>query len=108
MQFNINNKQRLKVIYMFMLQLYKMTMGTLLVLFIPQKCEENYCSTLDVISSDNVVSLMKKIETSRGTHTKNWNLMYENNPLGIYNLDVGTMDIYYDNSQDCNGVCYQA
>lgn len=53
MQFNINNKQRLKVIYMFMLQLYKMTMGTLLILFVPQKCEENYCSTVDVISSDN-------------------------------------------------------
>ena len=44
----------------------------------PSGEKENF----EVISSNRVASLRKKIETSRGKHTKNWNLIFKDNPLG--------------------------
>ena len=39
-----DTKQRFKVTGTFFLQIYKVTTGTMLSLFIPQKCEDHICS----------------------------------------------------------------
>ena len=39
-----DNKQRVKVIGIFLLQVYKITTGTMMSLFIPQSCGDNMCT----------------------------------------------------------------
>ncbi len=41
---NQDSKQRMKVVGIFFLQFYKILMGNMLSLFIPQKCDEKMCS----------------------------------------------------------------
>ena len=56
-------KQRFKVAGTFFLQIYKVTTGTMLSLFIPQKCDDHICS------------LQENYENSEGYHQLNfyWN-----------------------------------
>jgi len=44
LRFNEDMKQRIKVAGIFLLQVYKVTTGTMLSLFVPQKCDDHMCS----------------------------------------------------------------
>ena len=47
MKIDVDTKERLKVTLIFMLQSYKVAMGSMLLLFVPQKCGNNVCSLTD-------------------------------------------------------------
>ena len=44
MQITKDSTQRIKVIFIFLLQIYKVLTGTMLILFIPQKCNDELCT----------------------------------------------------------------
>jgi hypothetical protein len=44
---DIDTKERLKVIFIFLLQSYKVLMGSMLVVFVPQLCNEKICTIID-------------------------------------------------------------
>ena len=54
MQITSDCKQRIKVILIFMLQIYKVLTGTMLVLFIPQECNGEICSIKDNYEKDDL------------------------------------------------------
>ena len=49
-----DTKQRLKVTGLFILQFYKITTGTLLSLFVPQKCGEKVCTITENYNNDEI------------------------------------------------------
>ena len=79
--------QRIKVSGLFFLQLYKITTGTLLTLFIPQKCE-SFNST-DVIET-NICSLNDNYVNNNIYHKKTlyWNIMTMTLFLGYYMIEL--------------------
>ena len=44
MKFDVDTKERIKVIFLFIFQSYKILMGCMLVLFVPQVCDEEVCT----------------------------------------------------------------
>jgi len=50
MKIDVDTKERLKIALIFLLQSYKVAMGSMLVLFVPQKCGEGVCSLTDNLS----------------------------------------------------------
>tara|TARA_Y100000590_G_C15517014_1_gene937786 strand:- start:200 stop:919 length:720 start_codon:yes stop_codon:yes gene_type:complete len=50
--------QRLKISGLFVLELYKITTGTLLSLFVPQKCGDNICTVSDNLNNTNPYHLI--------------------------------------------------
>ena len=79
--------QRIKVSGLFFLQLYKITTGTLLTLFIPQKCE-SFNST-DVIET-NICSLNDNYVNNNIYHKRTlyWNIMTMTLFLGYYMIEL--------------------
>ena len=49
-----DSKQRIKVVGLFFLQSYKILTGTMLSLFIPQKCDDKMCSLKENYENDNL------------------------------------------------------
>ena len=47
MKVDVDTKERMKTIFIFLLQSYKVLMGSMLVLFVPQSCENSVCSITD-------------------------------------------------------------
>lgn len=47
MKIDIDTKERMKIALVFLLQSYKVLMGSMLVLFVPQMCNDNVCSIVD-------------------------------------------------------------
>jgi len=47
MKIDVDTKERLKIILIFLLQSYKVAMGSMLILFVPQNCDKNVCSITD-------------------------------------------------------------
>ena len=44
MKLDVDNKERLKVAILFLLQSYKVIMGSMLVVFVPRQCDDDICS----------------------------------------------------------------
>ena len=53
MKIDVDTKERLKVALIFMLQSYKVAMGSMLVLFVPQSCGRNVCSLTDNLTKSD-------------------------------------------------------
>ena len=47
MKVDVDTKERMKTIFIFLLQSYKVLMGSMLVLFVPQSCGDSVCSITD-------------------------------------------------------------
>ena len=47
MKVDIDTKERMKTVFIFLLQSYKVLMGSMLVLFVPQSCDNSVCSITD-------------------------------------------------------------
>ena len=47
MKIDVDTKERFKVALIFLLQSYKVAMGSMLLLFVPQKCDDSVCSLID-------------------------------------------------------------
>ena len=47
MKLDVDNKQRLMTFLSMSLEFYKVVMGTFLVVFVPQKCEDGVCNMTD-------------------------------------------------------------
>ena len=47
MKMDVDTKERMKIILIFLLQSYKVLMGSMLVLFVPQMCDDKVCSIQD-------------------------------------------------------------
>ena len=86
--FDIDFIQRIKVSGLFFLQLYKITTGTLLTLFIPQKCE-SFNNSTDVIET-NICSLTDNYANNNIYHKKTlyWNIMTMTLFLGYYMIEL--------------------
>ena len=86
--FDIDFIQRIKVSGLFFLQLYKITTGTLLTLFIPQKCDSLNNST-GVIET-NICSLNDNYENNNIYHKKTlyWNIFTMTLFLGYYMIEL--------------------
>jgi len=50
MKLTVDNKQRLKTGAQFLLEFYKVLMGTFLVAFIPQQCDDGVCAIMDNVN----------------------------------------------------------
>ncbi len=48
---DIDTKERLKVIFIFFLQSYKVLMGSMLVVFVPQLCNKKICTIIDNLNN---------------------------------------------------------
>ena len=44
MKLDVDNRERLKVAILFLLQSYKVIMGSMLVVFVPRQCDDDICS----------------------------------------------------------------
>lgn len=86
--FDIDFVQRIKVSGLFFLQLYKITTGTLLTLFIPQKCESFNNST--GLMETNICSLNDNYENNNEYHKKTlyWNIMTMTLFIGYYMIEL--------------------
>lgn len=51
MKLDVDNKQRMKTAMSFVLEFYKILMGTFLIAFVPQDCDGNVCTLTDNISN---------------------------------------------------------
>jgi len=55
MKVDVDCKERVKIILSFLLQSYKVVMGSMLLLFVPQTCEDGICSVNDNLrNTDNI------------------------------------------------------
>lgn len=54
MQVNTDNKQRIKATMAFILEFYKVIMGTFLTAFVPRTCNDNVCTVMQNIYDDNL------------------------------------------------------
>ena len=86
--FDIDFIQRIKVSGLFFLQLYKITTGTLLTLFIPQKCD-SFNNSTGVIET-NICSLNDNYENNNIYHKKTlyWNIFTMTLFLGYYIIEL--------------------
>ncbi len=86
--FDIDFVQRIKVSGLFFLQLYKITTGTLLTLFIPQKCESFNNST--GLIETNICSLNDNYENNNEYHKKTlyWNILTMTLFVGYYMIEL--------------------
>jgi len=53
MKLDVDLKERLKIIFLFLLQSYKVLMGCLLVVFVPQECSDHVCTVTDNLNNTN-------------------------------------------------------
>ena len=54
MKKNNDMKQYLYVMMTIIVEIYKMGMGTFLILFVPQKCDEHTCQIIELVQSTNI------------------------------------------------------
>ena len=47
MKLDVDTKERMKVLFIFLLQSYKVAMGSMLTLFVPQLCGDQVCGLAD-------------------------------------------------------------
>ena len=55
MKVDVDFKERIRIIAMFLLQRYKVLMGSLLLLFVPQECGDELCTMSQSLSNDNIL-----------------------------------------------------
>lgn len=86
--FDVDLIQRVKVSGIFLLQLYKITTGTLLTLFIPQKCEMFNNSTQ--LTESKICSLTENYNNNNVYHRKTlyWNIFTMTLFLGYYMIEL--------------------
>ncbi len=53
MKIDVDIKERLKITFLFFLQSYKVIMGSLLVVFVPQECNDHVCSVYENFTNQN-------------------------------------------------------
>jgi hypothetical protein len=66
MKVNVDNKERIKIAILFLLQSYKVVMGSMLVVFVPRQCDKDICSFNDNINNTeplNVAALSSNFLT---------------------------------------------
>ena len=56
MKLSVDNQQRLTASAIMLLEFYKVTMGTFLVIFVPQQCGDEVCSLYDNFTNDFVLN----------------------------------------------------
>ncbi len=55
MKLTVDNKQRLTTAFLFILESYKIIMGTFLTIFVPQECNQETCTILQNIQNNTVL-----------------------------------------------------
>ena len=60
MKVTTDTKQRIKTLASFSLEFYKVLMGTFLVTFVPQKCDNSVCSLQENIQNTEFLSFHGK------------------------------------------------
>ena len=55
MKLDVDTKERIKVLLIFLLQSYKVAMGSMLVLFVPQLCDDGVCSITDNLNKEDAL-----------------------------------------------------
>ena len=61
MKLSVDSKQRLMTGFLFLLEFYKVLMGTFLGAFVPLKCADKICSVRDNITSDDPYHVITNI-----------------------------------------------
>jgi len=56
MKLDIDNKERIKIAILFLLQSYKVIMGSMLVVFVPRQCEEGICSLSENVQNPDALN----------------------------------------------------
>lgn len=54
MKVDVDNKERIKVCILFLLQSYKVIMGSMLLIFVPRKCDEGVCTVQQNLVTDDM------------------------------------------------------
>jgi hypothetical protein len=57
MKLNVDNKERLKITILFLLQSYKVVMGSMLVVFVPRQCGTDICSLRDNVKNTDPLNI---------------------------------------------------
>lgn len=55
MQITIDTKQRIQTSFIFVIEFYKIMMGTFLIAFVPQNCDETACTIMENIQSNDTL-----------------------------------------------------
>ena len=58
MKLTQDHKQRINMIFGFIIEFYKIVMGTFLMIFVPQLCEDTICSLMDNIVRDKILHII--------------------------------------------------
>lgn len=61
MKLTVDTKQRIQSIFTFCLEFYKVLMGTFLILFVPQKCDDHICTMKERIESETPCFVINSI-----------------------------------------------
>tara|TARA_B110000977_G_scaffold182192_1_gene243595 strand:- start:108 stop:815 length:708 start_codon:yes stop_codon:yes gene_type:complete len=56
MKLDTDNKERLKIAILFLLQSYRVVMGSMLVVFVPRQCDKDICSLSENIQNDDTLN----------------------------------------------------
>ena len=103
MKLDVDTKQRLQTAFTFLLEFYKVLMGTFLGVFIPLKCKDKICTVRDNIYTEdrfhiatNIYNLISFIFVSAfyviELRRENWSIEYldidENKALNNLDLEI--------------------
>ena len=98
MKLDVDTKERIKVLLIFLLQSYKVAMGSMLVLFVPQLCDDGVCSITDNLNKEDALHrsalVMNFISTASFTACYLIELKRENWCVEYLDID----DNYADNN----------
>ena len=53
MKLDVDSKERIKIIILFLLQSYKVIMGSMLLVFVPRQCGDDICSVQDNLRTND-------------------------------------------------------
>ena len=57
MKLDVDNKERIKMAILFLLQSYKVVMGSMLVVFVPRQCDDEICAFKDNIENMETLNI---------------------------------------------------
>ena len=57
MKLDVDNKERIKIAILFLLQSYKVVMGSMLVVFVPRQCDDEICAFKDNIENMETLNI---------------------------------------------------
>ena len=111
MKINNDSKEQIKSIGLFFLQFYKILMGTMLTLFVPQKCYYDYDSSCNsdnnfIINSTSQCLLDSQCLNDSNLFSNSQHSIIKKEKLCSLNDNLTNLDIFTFGFNCCTGFCF--